>query len=72
MANVQMKVSQVDNKLIADEWVAQHTYDFQAQVCHGAAFDAVSKRLSEMAEDERKHRQLLHYHPVSECVLEVK
>lgn len=59
MANVQMKVSQLVNKLIADEWVARHTYEFQAHVCEGAAFDAVSKRLAEMARDEGKHMRKL-------------
>lgn len=59
MANVQMKVSQIVNKLIADEWIARHTYEFQAYVCEGAAFDAVSKRLKEMAEDEGRHMEKL-------------
>jgi len=59
MANVQMKVSQIVNKLIADEWVARHTYEFQSRVCEGAAFDAVSKRLAEMADDEGKHMEKL-------------
>lgn len=59
MANVQMKVSQLVNKLIADEWIARHTYEFQSKVCQGAAFDAVSKRLAEMAQDEGKHMDQL-------------
>lgn len=59
MASVQMKVSQLVNKLIADEWIARHTYEFQSKVCEGASFDAVSKRLAEMAADEGKHMDKL-------------
>lgn len=59
MANVQMKVSQLVNKLIADEWIAEFSYDMQSKVCEGAGFDAVSKRLAEMAQDEKDHRDKL-------------
>lgn len=55
MATMQMKLSQSVNKLIADEWIAHHTYDFQSKVCQGAGFDAVSKRLYELGYDEMKH-----------------
>jgi len=59
MASVQMKVSQLVNKLIADEWIARHSYEFQSKVCQGAAYDAVSKRLAELATDEGKHMDKL-------------
>lgn len=59
MATMQMKLSQSVNKLIADEWIARHTYEFQYKVCQGAGFDAVSKRLEELAYDEMKHMNKL-------------
>lgn len=54
-----MKLSDSVNKLIADEWIAEFTYDMQSVVCEGAGFDAVSKRLAEMSKDEKEHRQKL-------------
>lgn len=59
MATTKMKLSQSVNKLIADEWVARHSYEFQSIVCEGAGFDAVSKRLLEMSLDEGKHMMKL-------------
>lgn len=59
MATMQMKLSQSVNKLIADEWIARHTYEFQCRVCQGVGFDAVSRRLEELAYDEMKHMNKL-------------
>lgn len=59
MAIAKMKLSESVNKLIADEWIAEYTYDMQSLVCEGAGFDAVSKRLAEMANDEKEHRKKL-------------
>lgn len=56
---VKMRLSESVNKLIADEWIAEYTYENQSYLCRGAAFDAVADRLEEMAKDERKHKQWL-------------
>ena len=54
-----MKLSQSVNKLIADEWIASHTYFFQSLVCEGAGFSNVASRLEEMSWDETKHMKKL-------------
>lgn len=56
---IKMRLSESVNKLIADEWIAEYTYENQSYLCKGAAFDAVSSRLEEMAKDEKKHKQWL-------------
>lgn len=56
---IKMRLSESVNKLIADEWIAEYTYENQAYLCKGAAFDAVSSRLEEMAKDEKKHKEWL-------------
>jgi len=47
-----MKLSEVMNSLIADEWIASVKYKMLAFSCKGKAKDAVDKKLFEIADEE--------------------
>lgn len=56
---VKMRVSDIVNKLIADEWIAEYTYCHMSYVLKGTSRDSVEKRFKEIAQDECKHKEEL-------------
>lgn len=57
-----MLLSKSINRLIADEWIAEYTYQTQAYLLEPILNKSVYNRLIELSGDERKHtRWLLSY-----------
>jgi rubrerythrin len=56
---VKMTVKDIVNKLIADEWIAEFTYEHMAYVLKGTARDSVERGFREIAKQEREHKQEL-------------
>lgn len=56
---VKMTVKDIVNKLIADEWIAEFTYDHMAYVLKGTSRDSVERGFREIAKQEREHKEEL-------------
>lgn len=56
---VKMTIQEIVNKLIADEWISEFTYEHIAHVLKGTALESVSKKFEDIAEDEKEHKEEL-------------
>jgi len=56
---VKMKVSDIVNKLIADEWIAEFTYKHMSYVLKGTAQDSVKRGFEHIADEECEHKKEL-------------
>ena len=54
-----MLLSKSINRLIADEWIAEYSYQTQAYLLEKILEKSVYSRLLELSNDEKKHRRWL-------------
>ena len=56
---VKMTAQQIVNKLIADEWIAEFTYDNMIHCIKGPARDATERLFNHLSCEERNHKKEL-------------
>jgi ferritin len=56
---VKMTVKDIVNKLIADEWIAEFTYEHMAYVLKGTSRDSIEDEFLKIAKEEKEHKEEL-------------